>query len=68
VLVQSGPRPCEVIQIPPESKTGTGLFQRLRLRSRGSIIIVGPLFSRAECELKPKTVSSQVTSTFATIF
>src|SRR5258708_3299506 len=58
-IVQIDPRPSEVIQIPPESKTGTGSFERLRFRSRGRVIIVGPLFSRGR--MRTQTEDGQLT-------
>src|SRR5208337_5359184 len=58
-LVQIDPRPSEVIQIPSEPKTGTGSFERLRFRSRGSVIIVGPLFSRGR--MQTQTEDGQLT-------
>jgi len=53
------PRPSEVIQIPPESKTGTALLKDCASAAVGSVIIVGHSSPVAECEPKPKMVSSQ---------
>src|SRR6202040_2434015 len=58
-IVQIDPRPSEVIQIPPESKTGTGSFETLGFRSRGSVIIVGPLFARGR--MRTQTEDGQLT-------
>jgi hypothetical protein len=58
-IVQIDPGPSEVIQIPPESKTAAGPFETLRFRSRGSIIVVGPLFSSGR--MRTQTEDGQLT-------